>query len=74
VMEDLLANDLKNGIMSLVSIVPNLRQYISLTLNIAFQLQEQIGDCNLKRTAISNIGLWQSFICVNCQTSSFVSA
>ena len=71
VMEELLANDLYNGVMSLVSIVPNLKQYIAPSLNIAFQLQQNIGDCNLKATRVKKAGLWQSSICVNCQTSMF---
>ena len=69
-MEDLLANDLHTAIQGLVSILPNVRQYIAPTLNIAYQLQEEIGDCNMKTTAVSRSGLWQSSICVNCQTST----
>ena len=70
VMEYLLATDLKNGVLSLVSILSNLQQYIAPTLNIAFHLQEEIGDCNLKKMVVSEAGLWQSSICVNCQTST----
>ena len=70
-MEQLLANDLYNGVTSLVSIMPNLKQYIAPSLNTAFQLQHDIGDCNLKATKVKKAGLWQSSICVNCQTSMF---
>ena len=38
VMEELLANDLNNGVMSLVSMLPNLKQYIAPSLNVAFQV------------------------------------
>ena len=68
--ENLLAEDLKYGVKSLISIIPNVQEYISPTLNIAYNLQDTVGDCNLKKTAVSEIGLWQSSICINCQTSS----
>ena len=67
--EQLLAQDLKNGVQSLVSILPNVRDYIAPTLNTAYKVQSEIGDCNLKKTAVSDVGLWQSTVCVNCQTS-----
>ena len=70
VMEALLAKDLHNGIIGLVSILPNIRQYIAPSSNIAYQLQEEIGDCNMKTTAVSRSGVWQSSICVNSQTST----
>lgn len=70
VMEDLLAKDLHNGISGLVSILPNIKQYIAPSLNICYQVQEEIGDCNMKTTAVSRSGLWQSSVCINCQTST----
>ena len=54
----------------LTSVIPNICQYISPTLNVAHELQKEIGNCNLRSTAVSNVGLWQSSVCVNCQTSS----
>ena len=57
------------GVLSLVSILPNLREYIAPTLNIAFDLQNNIGNLNMKKTAVSNEGMWQSSFCVDCQTS-----
>ena len=38
-------------------------------MNIAYNLQTEIGDCNFLKTAVSEAGLWQSSVCVNCQTS-----
>ena len=68
--EYLLAEDLKNGVQSLISILPKVQDYISPALNIAYNIQKDIGDCNLKKTAVSEVGLWQSSICIDCQTSS----
>ena len=68
--EHLLAQDIKHGVQSLISILPKIQEYIAPTLNIAYNLQKEIGDCNLKETAVSEVGLWQSSICVDCQTSS----
>ena len=69
--ENLLGDDLKLGVESLVSVLPTIKEYICPTLNIAYNLQADVGDCNLQTTAVSNVGLWQSSICVDCQTSSF---
>ena len=69
--ENLLGEDIKHGVESLVTVLPTVKEYIAPTLNIAYNLQSEIGDCNLKATAVSEVGLWQSSICVDCQTSSF---
>ena len=39
--EQLLAQDLKNGVQSLVSILPNVRDYIAPTLNTAYKVQSK---------------------------------
>ena len=36
--EDLLAKDLENGVLSLDSVIPNIREYIAPTLNVAYEL------------------------------------
>ena len=44
--EQLLAQDIKNGVQSLIYILPNVQEYIAPALNIAYDLQNIIGDCN----------------------------
>ena len=69
IMETLCADDLNKGVHSLVTILPKVREYIAPTLNIAYNMQHDIGDLNMKKTAVSNNGMWQSCICVNFQTA-----
>ena len=68
-IDELCAIDLKTGVLSLVSIIPNIRDYIAPTLNITFLLQSNIGNLNMKKTSVTDEGMWQNSICVNAQIS-----
>ena len=63
------SRDIDCGIKNLCTVIPNLIDYISPTLNVAYNLQKDIGDFNLKKMEHSETGLWQAAVCVSCQTS-----
>ena len=48
-MDLLNAEDLKRGVLSLVSIIPNIKEYIAPTLNVTFNLQNDVGDFKYER-------------------------
>ena len=51
------SRDIDCGIKNLCTVIPNLIDYISPTLNVAYNLQNEIGDCNLKKMEHSETGL-----------------
>ena len=63
------ALDMKQGVSSLASVIPTLKEHIAPTLNVIHNLQSDIVDLNMKRTSLSDHGMWQNSICVNCQTT-----
>ena len=66
-MEILIANDLKKSVLTVVHVIPNIKDYIAPTLNVIFNLQKDVGNLNMKETAVSNDGMWQSSLCINFQ-------
>ena len=56
-MDLLSTDDLNNGVLTLVYITSNLRDYIVPTLNVIFNLQNDIGNLNMKQTSGSEYGM-----------------
>ena len=63
------AIDLKQGVTSLTSVIPSLKDHIAPTLNVIHNLQCSNLDLNMKQTSVSDKGMWQNSICVNCETT-----
>ena len=71
VIEDLVLKELKDGIESLGSVIPLLKEYIAPVFQIAHELQATVGDINLKKDKYSEFGIWKSVFCINARTSDF---
>ena len=69
-LEAMSSRELDNGITNLCKVIPTLRYYISPTLSVAHNLQQEIGDCNIRKMKHSDTGIWQASICVSCHTSN----
>ena len=63
------ALDMKQGVSSLASLIPTLKEHIAPMLNVIHNLQSHSFDLNMKRTSLSDHGMWQNSICVNCMTT-----
>ena len=59
------------AIKSFQKIIPNVKKLICPILNSAHQFQKEVGDINFREVQSSNLGLWQSSICVNAMTRIF---
>ena len=63
------ALDMKQGVSSLASLIPTLKEHIAPMLNVIHNLQSHSFDLNMKRPSLSDHGMWQNLICVNCMTT-----
>ena len=66
----MVARELKDGIKELVNYVPLIQNFIAPIFNLAEQLQEQIGNINIKKDEYSKFGIWKTVFCLNDQTQS----
>ena len=67
-MEEQASIELGNGVIGLCTLIPKLREYIGPTLTLAYNLQDVLGDFNMKSVQVSEHGMWQTCICENAQT------
>ena len=67
-MERKSCRELTFGIKSLCRVFPNLQTYISPALETIHDIQQDIGNLNLKVLDHTHSNLWQTSICVNSQT------
>ena len=65
------ANELEKAILSLKRIIANISNLICPILKAGFDLQTEQGQINFKKVFTSDLGLWQSSICVNAITKEF---
>ena len=70
ILDDRASEEMKNGIMALTTIIPNLKEYIAPTLNVIYDIQSTIGDIHMKKTTVSDYGMWQLAVGETCQTSN----
>ena len=70
-MEHISAMEIGSGMDGLITIIPNLRQCIAPTLNVAYDIQGFVGGLNIERVPLSGYGLWQTSISINAQTTQF---
>ena len=68
-IETLCANEVKKAVVSLKRMIANLPILLSPIIDTAFNLQQKLGDVNLKSVQTASSGLWQSQVCVNASTS-----
>ena len=55
----------------LIAVIPNLMQYIALTLNVVYDIQGFVGGLNIAKILLIDYGLWQTSISINAQIKSF---
>ena len=67
-MEKIVGRELELSILQLSTIIPRLHLYIAPVLAVANQIQDDIGDCNIKELECSSLGLWNCSLCISCQT------
>ena len=65
------ANELEKATLSLKKIISNISDLICPVLKAGFDLQTELGQINFKKVFTSDLGLWQSSICVNAITKEF---
>ena len=65
------ATAITEGISCLKKIIPNISNLISPIIQVAYNMQNEIGSVNLKKMSTSENGIWQSEICVNAKTNQF---
>ena len=70
-MDDDLIDQLVVGITNLETLVLNLRQLVTLIINVAYDLQGNVGDINLVKVPTFSYGLWNLQVCVNANTAEF---
>ena len=49
--------------------IPTVKEHIAPMLNVIHNLQSDVLDLNMKRTSLSDHGMWQNYFFVNCQTT-----
>ena len=65
------AFDIKYGVSQLSLVLPNIRKLISPALQIAYHMQNSVGNINFNAVITSEVGIWQSEVCVNASTQIF---
>ena len=70
IMEDISSDEIIMGIKGLQSVFPSIDKFIAPIIRVTHNLQEDIGDLNLKQVKTSEYGLWQTSICDTCQTTN----
>ena len=67
-MDALAAKELNAPVNHLKTIIPNLAKLVSPIIDTAYDIQDDVGDINLKKGLASHNGLWQTCICDTCHT------
>ena len=67
-MEKIVGRELELGILYLSTLIPNLKLYIAPVLSVANEIQNDIGNVNIKQLECSSSGLWNCSLCISCQT------
>ena len=65
------ATVITEGISCMRKIIPNISNLILPIIEVAYNMQNEIGSVNLKKITTSANGIWQSEICVNAKTNQF---
>ena len=70
-MEYYSSQEISNGINHLCRFLPHLRTYIAPVISCAYNLQNDMGDIQLKKNHYHDNDCWQSCICHNAATLDF---
>jgi len=70
-MESSSAIEVGYGVQKLSGVIPNLHKLLSPVVDVAFDMQVDHGDVNLKLVKTSSSGLWQSKVCINATTKKW---
>ena len=65
------AMEIELEIDGVIDSIPNLRQCIAPTLNCIYDIQSFVVGLNIAKVPLSHYGLWQTYISINEQTTSF---
>ena len=68
-LEKLCASHIKESVLAMENLLPNLSTLISPVVDTAFDMQVKHGPVGLKKVHNTNSGMWQSCMCVNARTS-----
>ena len=68
ILGKIMGRELELSITHLSKLIPKLYLYIASVLSVANDIQEEIGDCHIKRMECSRSGLWDCSLCISCQT------
>ena len=60
--------ELRYGIENLSRHIPNIKHLISPVLDVAFKMQSERSDVNVKEVELSDIGIWKTAVSVNAYT------
>jgi hypothetical protein len=63
--------EIKRAVDSFATVIPTIRSVISPVIEVAFDMQENKSDLNLKEGLATKDGCWQSSLCVNATTKCF---
>ena len=67
-MESSSAIEIDYAVQNLSCVIPNLHKLLSPVVDVAFEMQVDHGDFNLKKVQTSSSGIWQSKVCSNSST------
>ena len=70
-IEELSQMELQTGIRHIEKMIPIISSLTSPIINTAYNMQNEIGDINLKQMSASNDGLWMIQMCIDAYTSDF---
>ena len=65
-LEVMVGRELELSITNLSKLIPKLNLYIAPVLSVVNEIQEEIGDCNIKEMECSSSGLWNCSFCIFC--------
>ena len=64
----MIQRQLEHANSSFSFLIPNIKTLVAPIMDTAFQLQHKIGDLNFATNKVSDIGFWQSQLCINART------
>ena len=71
--EKLIGLQLMDSVNDIGRYIKNISTLICPVLNVAYEMQFDYGDVNLKKVITKDSGLWMSSVCVNAKTCQYHS-
>ena len=70
-IEMMCSKEITMGIDNVCTIIPTMRGLIAPVFNVAYDMQREKGDVNIKKIHGYSDGLWISSVCINTYTNIF---